>query len=68
VFEEQDKLLAKRLVKFNFRGIVERWNKSYITSGRDLDTLITLFKLSGCIDGLLIEQNEMVVTSILSKV
>lgn len=68
VFDESDRLLCKHLKATNFRGTVDRWLKSYITSGRELNTLIALFKLSGAVDGVLIEQKELMVAQILSKV
>ena len=60
--------MTKYLVENKFKGTVERVMKSYMTAGKDIKVLSYLFKLSGVIDGLMINEGEIKASQILLKV
>ena len=68
IFEEQDQALAKQLVSQNYKSTIERIQKSYMTSGKDLGVLVELFQLSGSVDAVLIEHGELKPIQIVQKV
>ena len=48
--------------------IIEKLTKSYLTVGRDLTVLIQLFKTSGKVDAVLIDNNDLKPHQLLTKV
>jgi hypothetical protein len=68
LYEEQDLLMSKELVRAGLQKTIERVLKGYMNTGRDSRVLVKMFEVTGLIDGVLIEHGELKSIQILQKV